>query len=87
MLCMPANGSGLKFLWIILLSGLEKAKEVSFQFGGSMSLFMKATIPGTHGRLKERDYIFWGISDQFFEAAGEVAIIVSNLKPNAHYEF
>jgi hypothetical protein len=30
---------------------LEKAKEVSFRFDG---LFMKATIPGTHGRMQKR---------------------------------
>ncbi len=46
---MPANGLGLKFLVnLSQLKCLDKAKEEK-KIIGSMSLFMKATIPGTHG--------------------------------------
>jgi hypothetical protein len=37
------TSSVLKFL-------MDKAKEEKKNFSGSISLFMKATIPGTHGR-------------------------------------
>jgi hypothetical protein len=51
----------LIFWEIIYLSGSDKAKEISFQFGGVMSLFMKASIPGTHGRY------MWSKCSPWFE--------------------
>ncbi len=36
-------------MWIFNLRSSNKEKEVSFQFCCSMSLFMKAKVPGTHG--------------------------------------
>ncbi len=41
------------FRWILNLSGLDKAKEALFlekKITSSISLFMKATITGTHSR-------------------------------------
>ncbi len=48
---VPANGSDLKFL--VNLSQLKQfgQSQRREKINGSMSLFMKATIPGTHGSI------------------------------------
>jgi hypothetical protein len=41
----------LKIWLIINLSGSDKVKEKKKQISGSVSLYIKLRIPGTHGRL------------------------------------
>jgi hypothetical protein len=50
-LCTQANGLGLKFLVNCQLSGSDKAKEER-KISGLISLFLKASIPGTHCFVK-----------------------------------